>query len=382
MEGGERVLDKVLRFVITILMAIVGLVLMKFANPLLTLLISAEFLKMGIFGITMTNLLSVLLGGVIGGGIGFFISPYLVNKLLKLSVWVEVQLSKMPIHDVIAGAGGLAIGLIIANLLGSAFSPIPFVGNYIPIVLSIVLGYLGVHITIQKRDEIAGLFEFIPRMVREKGKDKEQQPIEHERHYKLLDTSVIIDGRIADICQSGFIEGTILIPVFVLEELQHIADSSDLLKRNRGRRGLDVLNRIQKEFGMYVQIDERDFEDISEVDSKLVKLGQLVHGKIITNDYNLNKVSELQGVPVLNINELSNAVKPVVIPGENMVVTVVKDGKEFAQGVAYLDDGTMIVVEGGKKYMNETIEVTVTSVLQTAAGRMIFAKPKAAEKGA
>jgi uncharacterized protein YacL len=381
LEGGERVLDKVLRFVITILMAIVGLVLMKFANPLLTLLISAEFLKMGIFGITMTNLLSVLLGGVIGGGIGFFISPYLVNKLLKLSVWVEVQLSKMPIHDVIAGAGGLAIGLIIANLLGSAFSPIPFVGNYIPIVLSIVLGYLGVHITIQKRDEIAGLFEFIPRMVREKGKDKEQ-PIEQERHYKLLDTSVIIDGRIADICQSGFIEGTILIPVFVLEELQHIADSSDLLKRNRGRRGLDVLNRIQKEFGMYVQIDERDFEDISEVDSKLVKLGQLVHGKIITNDYNLNKVSELQGVPVLNINELSNAVKPVVIPGENMVVTVVKDGKEFAQGVAYLDDGTMIVVEGGKKYMNETIEVTVTSVLQTAAGRMIFAKPKAAEKGA
>jgi len=381
LEGGERVLDKVLRFVITILMAIVGLVLMKFANPLLTLLISAEFLKMGIFGITMTNLLSVLLGGVIGGGIGFFISPYLVNKLLKLSVWVEVQLSKMPIHDVIAGAGGLAIGLIIANLLGSAFSPIPFVGNYIPVVLSIVLGYLGVHITIQKRDEIAGLFEFIPRMVREKGKDKEQ-PSEQERHYKLLDTSVIIDGRIADICQSGFIEGTILIPVFVLEELQHIADSSDLLKRNRGRRGLDVLNRIQKEFGMYVQIDERDFEDISEVDSKLVKLGQLVHGKIITNDYNLNKVSELQGVPVLNINELSNAVKPVVIPGENMVVTVVKDGKEFAQGVAYLDDGTMIVVEGGKKYMNETIEVTVTSVLQTAAGRMIFAKPKAAEKGA
>jgi len=383
LEGGERVLDKVLRLVITILMAILGLVLMKFANPILTLLISAEFLKMGIFGITMTNLLSVLLGGVIGGGIGFFISPYLVNKLLKLSVWVEVQLSKMPIHDVIAGAVGLAIGLIIANLLGSAFSPIPFVGNYIPVVLSIVLGYLGIHITIQKRDEIAGLFEFIPRMVREKGKDKDrEQSNDVERHYKLLDTSVIIDGRIADICQSGFIEGTILIPVFVLEELQHIADSSDLLKRNRGRRGLDVLNRIQKEFGMYVQIDERDFDDISEVDSKLVKLGQLVHGKIITNDYNLNKVSELQGVPVLNINELSNAVKPVVIPGENMVVTVVKDGKEMAQGVAYLDDGTMIVVEGGKKHMNETLEVVVTSVLQTAAGRMIFAKPRAAEKGA
>ncbi|WP_110955657.1 PIN/TRAM domain-containing protein [Anaerosinus massiliensis] len=374
-------LDKVLRFVITILMAILGLVLMRFANPLLTLLISAEILKMGIFGMTMTNLLSVLLGGVIGGGIGFFISPYLIKNLLKLSLWVEQQLSKMPIHDVIAGAIGLAIGLIIANLLGSAFSPIPIVGSYIPVILSIILGYLGIHITIQKRDEIAGLFEFLPKLVREKTKDKEQSA-EDNCQYKLLDTSVIIDGRIADICQSGFIEGTLLIPVFVLEELQHIADSSDLLKRNRGRRGLDVLNRIQKEFGMYVQIDSRDFDDISEVDSKLVKLGQLVHGKIITNDYNLNKVAELQGVPVLNINELSNAVKPVVIPGEDMVVTVVKDGKEFAQGVAYLDDGTMIVVEGGKKHMNETIEVVVTSVLQTAAGRMIFAKPKAAEKGA
>lgn len=381
MEGGEGVLDKVLRFVITILMAILGLVLMRFANPLLTLLISAEILKMGIFGMTMTNLLSVLLGGVIGGGIGFFISPYLIKNLLKLSLWVEQQLSKMPIHDVIAGAIGLAIGLIIANLLGSAFSPIPIVGSYIPVILSIILGYLGIHITIQKRDEIAGLFEFLPKLVRERTKDKEQS-VEDNCQYKLLDTSVIIDGRIADICQSGFIEGTLLIPVFVLEELQHIADSSDLLKRNRGRRGLDVLNRIQKEFGMYVEIDSRDFDDISEVDSKLVKLGQLVHGKIITNDYNLNKVAELQGVPVLNINELSNAVKPVVIPGEDMVVTVVKDGKEFAQGVAYLDDGTMIVVEGGKKHMNETIEVVVTSVLQTAAGRMIFAKPKAAEKGA
>lgn len=376
-------LDKVLRFVITVLMAIVGLALMRFANPLLNFLIGAEILKMGIFGMTLTNLLSILLGGIVGGGIGFVVSPYLVNKLLKFSLWVEGQLNKMPIHDVIAGVLGLAIGLILANLLGSAFSPIPIVGNYIPVVLSIIFGYLGIHIMLQKRKEVAGLLEFIPRMIKEKGKDRDKDKDKVDgSQYKLLDTSVIIDGRIADICKSGFIEGTILIPVFVLEELQHIADSSDVLKRNRGRRGLDVLNRIQKEFGMYVQIDSRDFEDISEVDSKLVKLGQLVKGKIITNDYNLNKVSELQGVPVLNINELSNAVKPVVIPGENMVVCVVKDGKEFGQGVAYLDDGTMIVVEGGKKYMGETIEVVVTSVLQTAAGRMIFAKPKAVEKGA
>lgn len=378
-------LDKVLKLIITLLMAVVGLVLMRFANPLLTYLISAEFIRMDVFGITLANLVSVLLGGAIGGGVGFIVSPYLIKRLSKFSIWVESQLNNMPIHDVIAGACGLAIGLIIANLLGAAFSPIPIVGNYVPIILSVIFGYLGIHIVMKKRKEIAGFFEFIPRLTKERMRDREQKKEKDrdlDQRYKLLDTSVIIDGRIADICKSGFIEGTLLIPVFVLEELQHIADSADLLKRNRGRRGLDVLQKIQTEYGMYVQIDNRDFDDITEVDSKLIKLGQLVHGKIITNDYNLNKVSELQGVPVLNINELSNAVKPVVIPGEDMVVTIVKDGKEYGQGVAYLDDGTMIVVEGGKKHMNEKIAVDVTSVLQTAAGRMIFAKPKGVERGA
>lgn len=380
-------MDKVLRFTITILLAVAGLVVMRFilliSADILPQQISDEILRMGFFGITMANLISLLLGGIIGGGVGFFISPYIIGKLRRLSVWVELQLSKMPLHDVIAGASGLAIGLIIANLLGSAFSPIPIVGSYIPIVLNIVLGYMGIHIMIRKRKELIELLAALPKM-REKGKEKEKDALEESerKRYKLLDTSVIIDGRIADICKSGFLEGTILLPVFILEELQHIADSSDLLKRNRGRRGLDVLNRIQKELGVYVQIDNRDFDDIAEVDSKLVKLAQVVKGKIVTNDYNLNKVAELQGVPVLNINELSNAIKPVVIPGENMVVNVVKDGKEFGQGVAYLDDGTMIVVEGGKKHIGDTIEVLVTSVLQTAAGRMIFAKPKAMEKGA
>lgn len=380
-------MDKVLRFTITILSAVAGLLVMRFilliSADILPQQISDEILRMGFFGITMANLISLLLGGIIGGGVGFFISPYIVSKLRRLSVWVELQLSKMPLHDVIAGASGLAIGLIIANLLGSAFSPIPIVGSYIPIVLNIVLGYMGIHIMIRKRKELIELLAALPKM-REKGKEKEKDADEENerRSYKLLDTSVIIDGRIADICKSGFLEGTILLPVFILEELQHIADSSDLLKRNRGRRGLDVLNRIQKELGVFVQIDNRDFDEIAEVDSKLVKLAQVVKGKIVTNDYNLNKVAELQGVPVLNINELSNAIKPVVIPGENMVVNVVKDGKEFGQGVAYLDDGTMIVVEGGKKHIGDTIEVLVTSVLQTAAGRMIFAKPKAMEKGA
>ena len=192
---------------------------------------------------------------------------------------------------------------------------------------------------------------------------------------KLLDTSVIIDGRIADICRSGFIDGKLLIPVFVLEELQHIADSADTLKRVRGRRGLDILQQLRTECASQIEIVNTDFTDITEVDSKLVRLGQMTGGKIITNDYNLNKVAELQGVAVLNINDLANSVKPVVIPGEYMQVSVVKEGKEYGQGVAYLDDGTMIVIENGRQYINENIKVEVTSALQTSAGRLIFAKP-------
>lgn len=197
---------------------------------------------------------------------------------------------------------------------------------------------------------------------------------------KILDTSVIIDGRIFDICRTGFIEGPIIIPSFVLEELRHIADSSDSLKRNRGRRGLDVLNRIQKELDIEVGIYEDTSDDNTEVDVKLLKLGQKLGAKVVTNDYNLNKVAEFQGVAVLNINDLANAVKPVVLPGEEMLVQVIKDGKETGQGVAYLDDGTMIVIDGGKKHVGQSIDVLVTSVLQTSAGRMIFAKPKDADK--
>lgn len=367
-------LDKALRFVITVLAAVGGLMMTDRIIPYLASVVNPEFLRVGVFGITMATILSFVLGALIGGAFGFLLAPFLVKRLWQFTYWVEARLNKMPVYDVLAGSLGLAIGLIISNLLGSAFLPVPIVGKYIPGVISIILGYLGINVAIRKKDELFGLFSMFPWVNRERQpKDKNTNIAQ----YKILDTSVIIDGRIADICKSGFIEGTLLIPGFVLEELQHIADSSDLLKRNRGRRGLDILNRIQKELGMYVQIDNRDFDDIAEVDSKLVKLGQVLKGKILTNDYNLNKVAELQGVPVLNINELANAVKPVVLPGEEMVVHVVKDGKEFGQGVAYLDDGTMIVVDGGKRHIGETIGVLVTSVLQTAAGRMIFAKPKA-----
>jgi uncharacterized protein YacL len=192
------------------------------------------------------------------------------------------------------------------------------------------------------------------------------------KDYKILDTSVIIDGRIADISETGFLEGVLVIPQFILKELQHIADSPDPIKRNRGRRGLDILHKIQKRVDIQVEIDDRDFPKITEIDAKLVELGKLLQAKLITNDFNLNKVAELQGVSVLNVNELANALKPVVLPGEIIEVQVLKEGKEYGQGIAYLDDGTMIVIDHAKKLIGKTVSVSVTSVLQTTAGRMIF----------
>nr|WP_284708538.1 PIN/TRAM domain-containing protein [Sporomusa sphaeroides] len=346
--------------------------------PLLATVVGEEFLRIGVFGITMTTILTFVFGGLVGGIVGFVVAPLLLKYLWNFTYWLELRLNKMPGYDVLVGVLGLATGLIISNLLGPAFMPIPIVGKYVPLILSVILGYLGINVAIRKREELFNMFSNLPALpwLSRDGKERSKDKTDSICQAKILDTSVIIDGRIADICKSGFIEGPLVIPVFVLEELQHIADSSDLLKRNRGRRGLDILNRMQKELELNIQIDNRDFDDITEVDSKLIKLGQVLKAKVITNDYNLNKVAELQGVSVLNINELSNAVKPVVLPGEEMVVHVVKDGKEFGQGVAYLDDGTMIVVDGGKKHIGETVGVLVTSVLQTAAGRMIFAKPK------
>ena len=391
-------LDKVLRFFIVAVMAVAGAALMQPASPTLTQFIGTEILKtdMGLFRMTLAGLLCILAGAALGALVGSLTASYLISTLKRFSAWVETQLNKMPIHDVLAGAIGLSLGLILATLLGGAFSRIPIVGNYLPVVFAIVFGYLGIRITMTKREEIADMFSFIPRFFKDvlKAREVRQEPAPaplpeplpeiktempetgEDKRYKLLDTSAIIDGRIADVIDSGFLEGTLLIPVFVLEELQRIADSADALKRVRGRRGLDILQKIRSEAKLAVEIGSRDFDDIAEVDSKLVRLGQLVGGKIVTNDYNLNKVSELQGVPVLNVNELANAVKPVVVPGESMRVTVVKDGKEQGQGVAYLDDGTMIVIEGGHRHLNQNIDVEVTSALQTAAGRMIFAKPR------
>lgn len=291
----------------------------------------------------------------------------------KVKSWVAA-LTQIPMNELTAGAVGLTAGLLLSLTVYPLLSWLGDLESLARFAGSALLGYMGLSVGLAKKEELSLLWK--SGAWGTVGTDEERWSEEH----KILDTSVIIDGRIADICKTGFIEGTIVIPEFVLEELQHIADSSDLLKRNRGRRGLDILNKIQKELDVKVMIYEGDFEDISEVDSKLVKLAKVLPGKVVTNDFNLNKVCELQGVSVLNINDLANAVKPVVLPGEEIMVQVIKDGKEHGQGVAYLDDGTMIVVEGGRDYIGSITEVLVTSVLQTSAGRMIFAKPKLLEK--
>jgi uncharacterized protein YacL len=329
----------------------------------------------GIKATAVTGIGFSVFGGTVVGLIGYLISPLFINFAARVNNWVEATLRTIPTQDIVVGVTGLVVGLLIGSLISLSLYNIPIIGSYLAVVVTLFAGYLGTSLMLNRKEDMSfltGLFTRHQQIKAEKSANN--------RAAKILDTSVIIDGRIVDIIATGFIEGVIVVPGFVLEELRHIADSSDTLKRNRGRRGLDILNTIQKKSLIPVRIVEQDFEDIPEVDSKLIKLAKVLKGKIVTNDYNLNKVCELQGVPVLNINELANAVKPVVLPGEEMQAQIIKDGKETGQGVAYLDDGTMVVVEGGRRYIGSTIDVTVTSVLQTAAGRMIFAKPKIAEK--
>ncbi|MFC5559545.1 PIN/TRAM domain-containing protein [Ureibacillus thermophilus] len=317
---------------------------------------------------------SVAIGAILLFLLSFSLSDYCV----RLINWMEDVLFKIPAADLFFGTLGLIVGLIVAYFVGFAIERIniPIITDFLPIILSIILGYLGFRVGFKKREELSQIFSKSGVGSKKKPGDNGQSAPQEKTLYKLLDTSVIIDGRIADIATTGFIEGVLVVPQFVLTELQHIADSSDSLKRTRGRRGLDMLKRLQDGKSVKVMISEEDFDDVQEVDLKLVRLAKKMGAKILTNDFNLNKVCELHHVQVLNINELANAVKPVVIPGEDMQVVVIKDGKEQNQGVAYLDDGTMIVIEGGRNYIGQAITVTVTSVLQTSAGRMIFAKPK------
>ena len=317
--------------------------------------------------------------------------------------WIREQIRKAEVSDLIAGVIGLVVGSLIAALLAIPLAQLPFdLGRWAPVVVAVLCAWLGVTVAVLRKSDFTRLATaaFNGRATRRAARD-EHEGDEHEEHEErdqpsggrlrdrltgrggkrmsdriLLDTSAIIDGRIADISQTGFITGTLVAPRFVLEELQHIADSADGMRRNRGRRGLEILQRLQKDSSVPVEISDADPTDVSEVDGKLVKLARQWRCAIITNDFNLNRVAELQGVKVLNINELAHAVKPILLPGEEMTVKIIQEGKEAGQGVGYLDDGTMIVVENGRAYLQSTIEVTVTRVLQTVAGRMIFAHPK------
>jgi uncharacterized protein YacL len=278
-------------------------------------------------------------------------------------VALEIWLSKRTNRQVIAGAIGLLVGLVAAAIVSNIaiVSEYPAVRYTLSLVVMVLFAYLGATLAIRK----------LPATWFRRADLPEGEGV---LQWKVLDTSVIIDGRVADICAAGFLEGVLLVPKFVLKELQLISDSSDPLRRNRGRRGLDILNDMQKKLGDRVQIESTDFPELAEVDSKLVKLAMTKGAKILTNDFNLNKVAELQGVDVLNINELANALKPVYLTGERMSVKLMKEGTELGQAVGYLQDGTMVVVDRGKEHIGREVEVTVTSHLQTSAGRMIFAR--------
>lgn len=321
-------------------------------------------------------------------GVVFYrIAPALTRHGRKVADNIGNDLQGISTNDLMGGVLGLIVGLVIAFLLTQVYqNVISQKSLYLTITISIYLmmGFLGAVIGNKKISEMFTALgaRKVPTQAKtpaeENGYGYNAKDKKSARVPKILDTSVIIDGRILEIMKTGFFEGPIVIPEFVLVELRHIADSSDGLKRTRGRRGLDILNKIQMEYGIeiYNTDSEKALKEIPEVDVKLLKLAQIMKGKVVTNDFNLNKVAVIKGVPVLNINELANALKPMVIPGENMTVTLIKQGKDRNQAIAYLDDGTMIVVEDGRKHIGQTVEIAVTSVIQTAAGRMIFGKTK------
>lgn len=371
-------LQKLVRAVLTIAGAILGFGLYTLTKFLIVLAGHKELVD---FSEIQDMIISALVA-IIFGLIFFRLTPAFKKQGNKMANNLESDLQKMSANDIVMGTVGLIAGLIIAFLISQIYVGIkvPYLDVILNVITYIILGYLGIVIATKKGKDIRGSllnWRLSGSGTGRSGKTKS------DATPKILDTSVIIDGRIADIMKTGFIEGQIVIPEFVLVELRHIADSSDALKRNRGRRGLDILNKIQNEYGVeiYNSTGEKSLDEIPEVDVKLLKLAQIMNGKVVTNDFNLNKVAGIKGVDVLNINELANTLKPVVLPGEEMVLSLVKEGKENNQAVAYLDDGTMIVVEDGKRFIGQTIKVIVTSVLQTSAGRMIFAKPAGSGRG-
>ncbi|MFR0581455.1 PIN/TRAM domain-containing protein [Limosilactobacillus mucosae] len=327
------------------------------------------------FGVQLARPIESVIDFLIGALVFWLISLPLTNWTIKMLKQVENALTKKSVTYLLFGAISTIFGLILAILISIPLwrLSIPVVNNVLPVLLMILFSYLGFHLGTTRQDEWRKL------LMRRGRDDQDAQVIkrqdENYHHYKILDTNILIDGRIYDLVKTGFLEGTLLVPNFVLYELQYIADAGESIKRVRGRRGLDILNKLRSEKIVPVEMYKGDFEDIKEVDEKLIALAKKVDGVIVTNDYNLNKVIQFQNVQVLNINNLAKSLRPRVIPGEQLTVVVVKKGTERQQGVAYLDDGTMVVVEDGRYYMNEQLDVEVTSALQTDAGRMIFARP-------
>jgi len=369
-------LRKIMKSLTVFVFAIVGFLLAESVAVPLMDYASAKGMVGGFLSSTVLNVLIDVGGALFFGFIGILLGPILVDFIMKAIEVISEKLTKLPTVDIFIMALGVIIGLIVATLLGTAFSKLPIVGPYITLILSVIGAVVGANVAVNKSDEIISLFSRL-KVVRpsSEGTKKTTGRVDSS-NYKMLDTSVLIDGRIVDVIKTGFLEGTIVIPHFVLEELQKIADSADTLKRNRGRRGLDIVKAIQANKLVKVEISNVDYDDTTEVDTKLLRLAKDWGGVVATNDFNLSKVADIQGVRILNINDLANALKQAVLPGEEMQIFLAKEGKEPGQAIGYLDDGTMIVVESGKRSVNFTVPVIVTSVLQTSAGRMIFAKLK------
>lgn len=317
---------------------------------------------------TVFQVITTLLVGLIG----FLIAPWISIKPIKA---IHKHLSKVSAQTLVFGSAGLIVGAIIAAILAYPISLLPKpLGSILPFVALLLFGYLGTVIFVARQKELQNIFKTLGKGGR--GAEKSDDNSIKGSQRILVDTSAIIDGRIADIARTGFIPGRLLIPRFVLNELQYVSDSADNLRRQRGRRGMEVLSELQKDPSIPVTITDIDVEGVREVDERLIVLARQMNCPILTNDYNLNRVAELQGVSILNINELANAVKAILLPGESLEMKIIQEGKEYGQGVGYMEDGTMVVVENGHKYIGKTVPITVTKVLQTAAGRMIFAKPE------
>lgn len=377
---------RILRYVIAILVGTAAYVGMDTLAPIIDPYLVSQFETMGDMSLTVARIAVLIVGILLGVIIGYLISSFILKQGLVIAKRLERLLTHIPNQELIAGTIGLLFGLIIANLIGVAFNQVPIIGPYIPIILSAIFGYSGLKLMARKGPEM--YYNYVQQWGGE-GTKKTSRFKMFSTHKsdkasstpKLLDTSVIIDGRIKELCNTGFIEGPLMVPLFVLNELQIISDSADATKRNRGRRGLDILKDMQDANKVAIEVVEDDYDDLTEVDSKLMRLALDKQWKLMTNDFNLNKVARVQGIEVLNLNELANVLKPALIAGEWIRVQVMKEGKEVHQGVAYLDDGTMIVVEDGKPYVGQNVEVMVTSILQTSAGRMIFARVDGGQNG-